>query len=307
MTLIEIRSPVEFEHFAEDMQAMFSGDASGTGLKYLYQRWGRVLADESYYVDQEERDLIADHADELRKIIGLNRPLIELGCGPSDKGVFLARAFNAAAYIPVDFWKENAVIAASFAAGIPAYPLRLDFMRTAFDWRAFERPVVVMLGSTISNLVADSRHVSAEDALRGVLQKIIDVAGPDGDVIITYDTSQEAQDTYNTPEHIAFRKSLFDLMNIHLPDTHLDQQNFSAPAVWDGEHNLLSHLIVSDNDQSIRLSGKRINLQPGQTFIEGKSYKYPEVLFDAVSHSLELGTGFKANAGHMMLQHLRPI
>jgi uncharacterized SAM-dependent methyltransferase len=294
----------ETEWLEHDLKEMFRGNRTGVGLKYLYQNWHQLLEDDSYYVDKEDRELIDKNKAELASIIGKGRPLVELGCGGSDKGVILAEAFRASKYVGVDFWFNNAQASANLSRSIPSEPLQIDFMRSSYDWAKFEGAVLVVLGSTISNLVAHCDLVRADEVLKATLNKLLEIAGPEGDVIVTYDTSETAEKTYNTPEHIAFRKGIFAIANEATNGTHLNPDYFDAPAIWDCENRFLSHNIVANTAHTTLIGGDKTPINFGQAFIEGKSYKFSRQIFDNAVRDVKAKTVFVDQTKNMVIQHI---
>jgi len=295
----------ETEWLEHDIEAMFQGNKTGVGLKYLYQNWHQVLEDDSYYVDREDRELIKRNKEKIAKKVGNGRPVVELGCGGSDKGIILAEAFAASRYIGVDFWFENAQASADISKLIPSEPLQIDFMRSAYDWGQYEETVLVVLGSTISNLVARCDLIRAEEVLEATLNKLLEIAGPDGDVVLTYDTSETAEETYNTKDHIDFRKGIFAIANAETASTHLNPDYFDAPAVWDAENRCLSHNLVANTAHTTLIGGQKTPINFGQSFVEGKSYKFSRKIFDDAVKAVGAKTVFVDQAEHMVIQHIR--
>lgn len=309
---------MKYKDFEEDVVKMLEGDHTGQPIKYLYSSFDNVMQDSCYYVAGDEEQIIQKFSTDLAEILGPNRNVLELGCGSAfavqHKTLHLLEAFNVASYAANDFWMSNAQAAKAIVQSkmhhLPAVSLTEDFMKADANWYNLERPVIFMLGSTISNLIAEREHEQPEEVLTGVFKKIKQIGGKNSDFIITYDTSQDQhvlEKTYNTPEHQNFRLSIIPMINEYLASDRLNKCDFISPSIWYSSKKLLSHQLITGRNTKIDFSEKTTFLSAGTSYILGNSYKYPKEMFSEIAHNQGLQTKgiFSLESSPIILQCLQ--
>jgi L-histidine Nalpha-methyltransferase len=136
--------------------------------RWFYDRRGSELFEAitalpEYYLTRAEYNILQQHADDIARITGGGRALIELGSGSSVKTPLLLNALAPSAYVPIaisgDLHQSAAGLAKRFPS-LPIHPVIADFMRP-FSLPAQVRNlprVGYFAGSTIGNYDGPGRR-----------------------------------------------------------------------------------------------------------------------------------------------------
>lgn len=123
-----------------------------------------------YYPARTERAILDAHADDIGRLVGPGRTVVEFGSGSSSKTPLLLSAVRASAYVPIDisgaFLRESAALLAQRFRSLPIFPLEGDFTRPVRLPEAIKGDLRLGFfpGSTIGNLVI----ADAVDLLRAM-------------------------------------------------------------------------------------------------------------------------------------------
>lgn len=251
--------------------------------KHLYDRRGSQLFDricqlEAYYPTRTELGILKDHAGDLAERIGPRVAVVELGSGSSNKtGILLESLKDPVAYIPVEISREHLQEASEGVRA--AYP-ELEVLPVCGDYtREFTLPetsahpsgrLIYFPGSTIGNF--DPEEAAA------FLRRLLGVAGERGALLLGVDLSKDPtilEHAYNDPEGVTaeFNRNLLVRLEKEL-GAELDRDGFHHQAVFNEGLGCIEMHLVSRKEQAIRVGGRRIPFEKGQTIRTERSYKY---------------------------------
>ncbi|WMS43110.1 L-histidine N(alpha)-methyltransferase [Acuticoccus sp. MNP-M23] len=283
--------------FEADLASAASGDPTGQLLKYLFRGFDDVLDDDAYHVTDDEARLIQDVAPDVAETVGMGGHMIELGCGTASavraKTVPLVRELRPTSYTANDLWPEHAEAGRATVAdafpGLKVSALAADFMNAARPWPVTPGSVLC-IGATISNLITDPTVDEAHDVLRGSLTHLARLAGPDGHMIVSYDTTRDGlalERIYNTAAHSRFRLGIVPMIDA-LCRRDIDARLFSSPAVWSPRKQCLTHLLIPKERIEADLARAPFVLERGQPLPLGVSYKFTPEVFAAAAGAADI-------------------
>jgi dimethylhistidine N-methyltransferase len=180
-------------------------------------------------------------------------------------------------FIPVDICKQHLLAsAASLAKEFPHVriePLAVDFERD-LQLRG-SRSIVFFPGSTLGNFHPDEA--------RAFLQKLKEVAGPKGGVLVGIDLKKDPaalHRAYNDPQGVtaAFNKNLLVRMNREL-DADFDENSFWHYACYEPQLSRIEMHLVSKKRQQVAVCGRVFVFDEGESLLTECSYKYGEQEF----------------------------
>jgi uncharacterized SAM-dependent methyltransferase len=280
--------------FEEDVIATVKGDQSGLLIKYLYSSFDEIMCDQDYYIPGEEEQLLNKCVSDIARLIGENRDIVELGCGTPlairHKILPLLKAFNAASFTANDFWEHNASASGtevkSALPDLPVKSLAYDFMNASLSPSLPEHPVICLLGSTISNLVADPHQEEPEHVLSGSLKRLKEMGGGHASYIIVYDSFADGdvlERTYNTSEHEKFRLGIVSALEPYAGEKSLEKSDFESTSHWSLSKRMLTHTLTPLKDIILEFPSEPITLKADRSYVLGKSYKYSQETFTNVA------------------------
>ena len=239
----------------------------------------RICELEEYYPTRTELAILRAHAREMAAAIGEDCDLIELGSGSSLKTrLLLERMRRPRAYLPVDISREHLERSAQALAdrfpGLRVLPVHADFtapfaLPDTGDPRA--RRVVYFPGSTIGNFTPD--------AARGLLSEVAALVGEGGGLLIGFDLEKDASvllPAYNDRKGVtaAFNLNILRRINREL-EADFDLDAFAHRAIYVRDLERVEMHLVSRRPQVVRVSGRPIAFEEGETIHTESSHKYP--------------------------------
>ncbi|MDW6026066.1 L-histidine N(alpha)-methyltransferase [Mesorhizobium sp. BAC0120] len=279
--------------FARQILAGLTASPKHIAPKYFYDSTGselfeRITEQPEYYPTRIEIALLRQNA---RKIVGLFPPggaLVEFGMGSTTKArILLQAATSLSAYVPVDISADH--------LRDEAKPLALDFphleiLPVAADFtQPFELPpsirsqprVGFFPGSTIGNF-------EPEEAIL-LLQRFAKVLGEGALLIVGVDLVKDPEvldAAYNDARGVtaAFNLNLLTRIN-HELGGNFDLRSFEHRAFYNRSRNRVEMHLVSLKPQRVRVNGKVIDFQAGETIHTENSYKYSIESFHALARS----------------------
>jgi dimethylhistidine N-methyltransferase len=249
--------------------------------KWFYDAAGSDLFEQitqlpEYYPTRTEIGILRDNRQAIANHLGAGCLFIEPGSGSCEKARLLLDALRPAAYIPLDisadFLRESATELGREHPWLPVHAVCADFKQ---DWPFPDnlpegRRVVFYPGSTIGNLEPGA----ASDFLRRVRQLI----GDEGGLLIGVDlhkSTERLHAAYNDSEGVTARFNLNVLKRLNeLLDAEFDEELFSHRAFYNREVQRIEMHLVSEEEQSVRCNGSRIDFAAGETIHTENSYKY---------------------------------
>jgi len=278
-----------FETAATDARAVFLRDVLN-GLsetqktlpcQYFYDAAGSDLFEQittlpEYYPTRTEIAILNAHAAELAASLGEHVLMVEYGAGASTKTRILLDALQSpAGYVPIDVSEEFLLHTAQALRtdypDLPVHPVVGDFMiRFGLPNESKGRPVGFFPGSTIGNLSDDDilRFMSsARDLLGDGSQFLIGVdLRKDADILVpAYDDAAGVTASFNL--------NLLTRINREL-GADFDLSAFEHHAIWNDTASRIEMHLVSQRSQSVKISGRTIHFDAGETIHTENSRKF---------------------------------
>ena len=158
------------DELAEDARKGLTADPKWLPPRWFYDERGSELFERitelpEYYPTRTERQILADHADEIAAAAPV-QTVVELGSGSSSKTHLLLDGWQRAGTLRRIVTLDVSTSALTEAAevlhgrypGVEICPVRADFTRHLRELDTVGRTAIVFLGSTIGNLDADQRR-----------------------------------------------------------------------------------------------------------------------------------------------------
>ena len=267
-----------------EVLAGLAGSPKSLPCKYFYDEQGSDLFQKicelpEYYPTRTEISLLKTCAAEIASHIGAHCRLIEFGTGSSDKmRIMLSALDRPAAFIAVDISRDHLLQAAeSLAKDLPGFdvhaicadftkPFALPTLQDADPGKA----VAFFPGSSIGNF----DHTQAIVFLANIAKTI----GPGGGLVIGVDLKKDEKilnDAYDDSAGVtaAFNKNLLAHINRELNST-FDLEAFNHLAFYNTDAGRIEMHLVSDRDQSVKISTQTIEFHQGEKIHTENSYKY---------------------------------
>ena len=256
--------------------------------KYFYDEVGSQLFEticelEEYYPTRTEMAIMERYIDEIVALLGPRCLLIEYGSGSSLKTrILLDRLVDPAGYVPIDISGDFLQdVAANLSADYPDLriePVVADYTRP-FALPDIQPPprrrVVYFPGSTIGNFEpAGAIHF---------LTRAAQVCGPGGGLLIGVDLQKDIQvleAAYDDARGVtaAFNKNMLSRINREL-GADFDLEGFDHRALYNRNEGRIEMHLVSQQAQSVTISGRRIDFERCETIHTENSYKYAPAQF----------------------------
>ncbi|MEH6587674.1 MAG: L-histidine N(alpha)-methyltransferase [Halioglobus sp.] len=249
--------------------------------KYFYDEYGSQLFDQitrlpEYYPTRTEVAILTRYADEIAKIAGRGKVLLEPGAGSCSKVRHLLRALNPACYVPTDISRDYLFAAAEKLQqefmDIPVYPAAGDMQSEVTlppEMEGIQR-LVFYPGSTIGNYTPEH---AAE-----FLRHIRNVIGDDGGLLIGVDLQKDSailNKAYNDAAGITAQFNLNTLTHINaLTGSDFDLRQFHHIAFYNDQAGRIEMHLESQTDQLVTLPDAHISLAQGERILTEYSYKY---------------------------------
>ena len=271
--------------FLADVLDGLSAQPRTLPCKYLYDARGSALFEaicqtEDYYVTRADLALHEQHIGEFSAIIGANAHIIEFGSGAGIKTrKLLAGLDQPRAYTPIEIsaaaLAESARELESAFPEIEICPLRADYTQPIesdslrLDPPASRR-VVYFPGSTISNFDHDEARV--------FLERMRNIAGPDGGILIGVDLLKPAErllKAYDDDDGITARFNLNLLQRlIEELDAEIEPDHFVHEARFNPEFKRIEMHLTATRPTRISLHGQHFDFSTGESIHTENSHKY---------------------------------
>lgn len=268
--------------FGRDLAAALAAHPRSISPKYFYDSVGSQLFDRicelpEYYPTRTELGILERCAGEMAELAGPRAEIVEFGAGSLRKVRLLLEAFEAPArYVPIDISGDHLDEA---AAGLRAEFPGLDVRPVAGDYtRRLELPappagagrrIGFFPGSTLGNFTPEEALVFLQGAAGvlggGALLLGADLVKDPGLLHAAYNDSQGVT--------AAFNLNLLARANRELgADFELAQ--FAHYAFYNAPRRRIEMHLVSRERQSVRLAGRRFELEEGESLHTENSYKF---------------------------------
>ena len=275
-------APVRQEFLADVLEGL-SRQQKQLPPKYFYDERGARLFEaictlDEYYIPATETAIMADHVDEMVRLLGEDVLLIEYGCGDCAKTrMLLDRLRSPAGFVPIDISSEQLRRVTSDLElsypDIEMMPVCADYTRhytLPRPSRRFSRKVVYFPGSTLGNF----------DPLpaRDFLDHICETCGPGGALLIGIDLRKDPavlHRAYNDRDGVTAEFNLNILARINRElgaDFRLD--GFEHYAFFNPSASRVEMHLVSLREQEVHVGGMTVGFSVGESIWTENSYKY---------------------------------
>jgi dimethylhistidine N-methyltransferase len=249
--------------------------------KYFYDKHGSQLFEaitrlEEYYPTRTEVALLRRFADDIARVAGRGRVLLEPGAGGCAKVRLLLQALAPACYVPIDISGDFLFAAAQQLQQefehIPVHPVA-DDMQSSIDLpdKLDGIPRLVFYpGSTIGNY-------TPEEAVQ-FLRHVRTTIGKDGGLLIGVDLQKDTGILHRAYNDAAGATAAFNLNSLNhinaLTGADFELEQFRHIAFYNEEDNRIEMHLESQQDQVISMAGDRIHFSAGERILTEYSYKY---------------------------------
>lgn len=275
-----VRSSSE-DLFRAEVRAGLAARPRTLSPRWFYDHRGSELFEAitrlpEYYLTRAERSILLTHADEIARVAGRGRALIELGSGSSLKTPLLLKALAPTAYVPIDisgsFLQEATAALAKRFPALPIWPVTADFMRPLnLPCAVRNLPRIgYFAGSTIGNMTVPA----AVDFLRTTARTL----GEDSLLLIGIDRIKDRERliaAYDDAQGVTaqFNLNLLHRINRELRAT-VPVEAFRHVALWnDFEARIEMHL-EAIRDVDFTVAGEPFSMAAGETIHTENSLKY---------------------------------
>jgi len=263
--------------------------------KWFYDAAGSDLFEQitqlpEYYPTRTEIGILEDNRQAIAERLGAGCLFIEPGSGSCEKARLLLDELRPAAYLPLDisadFLLDSATQLAQEYPWLSVHAVCADFNQ---DWPfpgnlPKRRRVVFYPGSTIGNL--------EPGAARGFLNRVRQLIGDDGGLLIGVDlhkSRERLNAAYNDASGVTAQFNLNVLQRLNeLLDAEFDPALFSHRAFYNEKDRRIEMHLVSEQAQSVRCNGSRIEFDRGESIHTESSYKYTVNSFGELADSAGL-------------------
>ncbi|WP_043335219.1 L-histidine N(alpha)-methyltransferase [Belnapia moabensis] len=284
-----------------DALAGLSAPRKTLPCKWLYDAEGCRLFEAitrlpEYYPTRTEVRILTEQAASIAEAVGPGRAVVEFGPGDGAKAALLLAGLDRpAAYVPVDIapeWLEEAASRVAIARpGLPVLPVVADFTQAfALPRRLGAAPRLGFFpGSTIGNF----EPAGAVEFLRRARTTL----GTGARLLLGADLVKAPAVLEAAYDDAAGVTAAFDLNLLHRLNREagadFDTGAFRHRAVWNAVLERIEMHLVAERAQVVRLAGRSIRFEAGETIHTESSHKYrPERL-----------AGLAASAGWRISRH----
>ena len=277
-----VAAAVPSSEFARDVIAGLTAEPKRIPPKHFYDAAGsrlfeRITQLPEYYPTRTETKILKQRAGEIAALVPGGGALVEFGSGSSAKvRLLLQRIPQLGAYVPVDisaeFLGQEAARLRAEHPGLTVVPVAADFTKPfAVPAQLRELPRAGFFpGSTIGNF-------DPEDAA-AFLRHAAGVLGPGAPFVVGVDLVKDEavlNRAYDDAEGVtaAFNLNLLARMNREL-GADFDLEAFAHHAFYDADKRRIEMHLVSRKAQEVRVAGRTIAFDEGETIHTENSYKY---------------------------------
>jgi dimethylhistidine N-methyltransferase len=240
---------------------------------------------DEYYPTRTEFEILRSSIDEIAAEVGAGALVIEPGLGNGTKAELLLRGLEQpAGFVGIEISKSHLEQALESLSGtfdgLPVAGVCADFTESDHlpdvGVEASSR-LVFFPGSTIGNFEPRVRQT--------VLRKFRSVAGDGGKLLIGIDLEKDpsvVKAAYNDSQGVTreFNKNLLRRMNSEL-DAGFELDSFTHQAVYDDEESRIEMQLVSQERQTVSVSGKEFVFEAGEHILTEYSHKFDQAEFEA--------------------------
>ncbi len=281
MLLHETTEVVVDPAFRTDVLSGLSQSQKAIPARWFYDRTGSELFEAitalpEYYPTRVETALLAAHCNDVSRLTGPGRAVVEFGSGSSAKTPHLLRAVAPSAYVPIDISGDflrasSAALAADFP-GLPVIPVEGDFThRLALPGAiANAQRLGFFPGSTIGNMIART----AVDLLRTMRDSL----GTGAMLLIGMDRVKDTDTLVAAYDDAAgvtarFNLNLLVRINRELGGT-IPVEAFAHEARWNDSYARIEMHLVAVRDVDFSVEGKGFAMAAGDSIHTENSHKY---------------------------------
>lgn len=267
--------------FRKDVLRGLAQEPKAIPARWLYDHAGSELFEAitalpEYHPTRAEIGLLERCGEDLARLVGEGRAVVEFGSGSSLKTPLLLRRIAPAAYVPIDisgeFLSESSAQLAAAFPDLPVTPVEADFTKPV---RIPSQPggtdkLGFFPGSTIGNMVP----ASAVDLLRSMRQTL----GATGQLLIGFDGVKPVAElvaAYDDAQGITAR---FNLNLLHRINRELDGDipvdAFRHEARWNEMWNRIEMHLRAIRPVAFSVDGERFEVAEGETIHTENSHKY---------------------------------
>ncbi|WP_239018135.1 L-histidine N(alpha)-methyltransferase [Sphingomonas flavalba] len=229
-----------------------------------------------YYPTRVETALLKAHAEDIGRIIGPGRAVVEFGSGSSLKTPHLLAAIRPAAYVPIDisgeFLRQSAAALASDFPHLPILPVEADFTDpVAAPGAIAGLPRLGFFpGSTIGNMVPRTAV--------NLLRAMVETLGVGAMLLIGVDRIKPVATllaAYDEPEGVtaAFNLNLLHRINRELSGT-IPVDAFRHVARWNDALARIEMHLEAMHAVAFTVDGMPFRMAAGETIHTENSHKY---------------------------------
>ena len=239
--------------------------------RFFYDKTGSELFEEitrlpEYYPTRTEVALLREHADDIARLTGTGKSVVEFGAGSSTKTPLLLGAVQPDKYVPIDisghFLELSAQAFAQAHTDIAVLPIAADFMQQVRLPASVEGPLIGFFsGSTIGNF----SHAAAVDLLRSFRRTL----GAGARLVIGIDIRKNVRMLEAAYDDAAGVTAQFNLnvlarINRELGGT-IPLDGFAHRAIWhDGRGRIEMHL-EAQRDLQFGAAGREFGMKQNET------------------------------------------
>ncbi len=267
--------------FRSDVLAGLARPQRSIPARWFYDLRGSELFESittlpEYYLTRAESEILQDQVEQIARLVGTDRVVVEFGSGSSTKTPILLSALAPSAYVPIDisgdFLRASVTHLRTVFPQLPIYELEGDFTHPlALPIPVTSAPKLGFFpGSTIGNLhVADAVNLLRAMAItlgdRSMLLIGIDRTKDIRTLVAAYDDSQGITAEFNINVLRRINRELHGTIPIDA-FKHLIQWN-------DGESRIEMHL-EAQRDIHFTVDGQSFSMACGDTIHTENSLKY---------------------------------
>ena len=245
--------------------------------------FGRITRLPEYYVTRTEMALLPSVARDLATLTAPGSVLVEYGASTEEKAeILLARLRAPAAYVPIDVAIPALdALRRRMRGRLPVHPCAADFLQP------LRLPAAVtgcpalgfFPGSTIGNL-------EPEQAVR-FLRQARETLGPGALFLVGVDLRKDPAillPAYDDAQGVTadFNLNLLARLNREA-GADFDLAHFVHQARWNDAEGRIEMHLVSTRPQTVRIGGRRIRFDPGESIHTENSYKHTVAGFTALA------------------------
>lgn len=267
--------------FRADVLAGLAQRQKAVPARWLYDFRGSELFEQitrlpEYYLTRVETALLRDKGDEMARLAGKGRAVIEFGAGSTAKTPLLLAPAETRLYVPIDisgnYLRQSSHELAARLPHLRILPVEADFMRPVPlpDAARHTDLLGFFPGSTIGNLIPST----AVDLLRSFRETLgegsklligFDLVKPVARLVAAYDDTQGVTAKFN--------RNLLHRINREL-DGDIPADKFRHVARWNEKWQRIEMHLEALHDMAFTIAGHPFTMQEGETIHTENSHKY---------------------------------